>query len=159
MNEMSITINVNCPELVTAINNLANAINGNHPQNSSISVKTTSQTPVTPVVPIQAQNSTHPIAPVQSFSAPVTPITQPPVSVPTAQPSTYAAYPTQIAPTNVPNYTIEQLQTAIAPLLDAGKAGQLQALVQSFGVATLMDIPKDRYGEFANGLRNLGGVL
>lgn len=62
-------------------------------------------------------------------------------------------------PTVAPSYTIEQLQTAIAPLLDAGKAPQIQQLVLSFGVNTLMDIPKERYGEFANGLRQLGGVL
>lgn len=77
-----------------------------------------------------------------------------PTSVPTAVPN---SVPVQAS--NVPNYTIEQLQTAIAPLLDAGKVAQIQALVQSFGVATLMDIPPARYGEFANGLRNLGGVL
>ena len=74
-----------------------------------------------------------------------------PMPVPTTVPTS--------APAAVPNYTIEQLQTAIAPLLDAGKVAQIQALVQSFGVATLMDIPPARYGEFANGLRNLGGVL
>ncbi|MCI5656677.1 MAG: hypothetical protein SOT80_08000 [Candidatus Pseudoruminococcus sp.] len=77
-----------------------------------------------------------------------------PTSVPTATPNSVP-----VQPSNAPNYTIEQLQTAIAPLLDAGKVAQIQALVQSFGVATLMDIPPARYGEFANGLRNLGGVL
>lgn len=65
----------------------------------------------------------------------------------------------QTAPTATPIYTIGQLQTAIAPLLDAGKVTQIQQLVQSFGVNTLMDIPQERYGEFANGLRALGGVL
>lgn len=63
------------------------------------------------------------------------------------------------APTAAPAYTIAQLQTACAPLMDAGKGPQLQQLVQSFGVATLMDVPASRYGEFANGLRQLGGVL
>lgn len=62
-------------------------------------------------------------------------------------------------PTGAPSYTISQLQTALAPLLDAGKVGQIQQLVQSFGVNTLMEIPPARYGEFANGLRALGGVL
>lgn len=67
--------------------------------------------------------------------------------------------PVQTAPTSSPVYTINQLQTAIAPLLDAGKVAQIQQLVQSFGVETLMDIPQERYGEFANGLRAIGGVL
>lgn len=97
-----------------------------------------------------------PTAPVASTAMPM-PMPVPttvPTSAPTAVPNSVP-----VQPSNVPNYTIEQLQTAIAPLLDAGKVAQIQALVQSFGVATLMDIPPARYGEFANGLRNLGGVL
>lgn len=77
-----------------------------------------------------------------------------PIAVPTQN-----AAPVQSAPTAAHTYTIDQLQTAIAPLLDAGKVAQIQQLVQSFGTNTLMDIPKERYGEFANGLRQLGGVL
>ena len=85
-------------------------------------------------------------APVQQYSAPATNS----ASVQPAQPAT---------PTAAPAYSIAQLQTACAPLMDAGKGAQLQQLVQSFGVNTLMDIPPARYGEFANGLRQLGGVL
>lgn len=83
------------------------------------------------------------------------------VSAPTVNPTTVplTAPVVPVQQPNIPCYTIEQLQTAIAPLLDAGKVGQIQTLVQSFGVSTLMEIPKERYGEFANGLRNLGGVL
>lgn len=102
------------------------------------------------------ESSAIPTAPVASTAMPM-PMPVPttvPTSAPTAVPNSVP-----VQPSNVPNYTIEQLQTAIAPLLDAGKVTQIQALVQSFGVATLMDIPPARYGEFANGLRNLGGVL
>lgn len=118
----------------------------------SVSIATT-PVPITQPTPMQNTYTvpTAPIAPVTSTQAP---IQQAPVSAPIAHP-----IPTQTAPTSVPNYTIEQLQTAIAPLLDAGKVQQIQALVQSFGVNTLMDIPQERYGEFANGLRALGGVL
>lgn len=77
---------------------------------------------------------------------------------PTAAPVQNPPQPTA-APTSAVTYTIDQLQTAIAPLLDAGKVSQIQQLVQSFGVNTLMEIPQARYGEFANGLRQLGGVL
>lgn len=84
-----------------------------------------------------------------------------PMPVPTTVPTSVPMATPNSVPVQASNasYTIEQLQTAIAPLLDAGKVAQIQALVQSFGVATLMDIPPARYGEFANGLRNLGGVL
>ena len=44
-----------------------------------------------------------------------------PTSVPTATPNSVP-----VQPSNAPNYTIEQLQTAIAPLLDAGKVAQIQ---------------------------------
>lgn len=82
--------------------------------------------------------------------------TAPPVqqTVPVQQ-TTTTAVPT----TTVPEYTLEQLQTAIAPLMDAGKITELQQLVKSFGVNVLTEIPKERYRELANGLRSLGGVL
>lgn len=105
-------------------------------------------TSVVPTVPVQqavpAQVPTTPVAPVNSPAVPIQQIAAPVVPV---------------QQSSAQNYTIEQLQTAIAPLLDAGKVGQIQSLVQSFGVNTLMEIPPARYGEFANGLRNLGGVL
>lgn len=80
-------------------------------------------------------------------------------AAPTAVPVQNTPVQQQVVPTNAVTYTIDQLQTAIAPLLDAGKITQIQQLVQSFGVNTLMEIPQARYGEFANGLRQLGGVL
>lgn len=110
-------------------------------------------TPVAPtVIPLQAVPANAVVPTAMPMQTPVPATT--PTSVPTA-----AQNSVPVQQPNVPNYTIEQLQTAIAPLLDAGKVAQIQALVQSFGVATLMDIPPARYGEFANGLRNLGGVL
>lgn len=101
------------------------------------------QNAIPPAVPV--------IAPVQN-TAPA--YQAAPITVPTQN-----AALVQSAPTAAHTYTIDQLQTAIAPLLDAGKVAQIQQLVQSFGTNTLMDIPKERYGEFANGLRQLGGVL
>lgn len=105
---------------------------------------------VSQIAPISVPTATTTVSTV-SAQAPVVPVN------PTTVPLTAPVVPVQQS--NVPNYTIEQLQTAIAPLLDAGKVNQIQALVHSFGVTTLMEIPKERYGEFANGLRNLGGVL
>lgn len=103
-------------------------------------------------VPVQKTVPQQFSVPTQQYSAPVQQFAAP----------TQNAAPVQHkpnAPTAAPAYTIAQLQTACAPLMDAGKGPQLQQLVQSFGVATLMDIPTSRYGEFANGLRQLGGVL
>lgn len=111
-------------------------------------------------MPAKVREPIRPVGAVPVNAAP----TQSPGAYQTVSPSfQQPAAPVQTnvsaAPTSAPAYTIEQLQTAIAPLLDAGKVAQIQQLVQSFGVGTLMDIPKERYGEFANGLRQLGGVL
>lgn len=94
-------------------------------------------------------------APAQQYSTPVQMSAVPQFSVPVQQ----AAPVQQTAPTAAPSYTLPQLQAACAPLMDAGKGAQLQQLVQSFGIASLMELPPERYGEFANGVRALGGVL
>lgn len=111
--------------------------------------------PITPSVPVQ--NTPGYQAPV-NYSVPVQ--TAPVVQAPTVPaPTVPVMQQPTAAPTSAPAYTIEQFQTALTPLLDSGKVAQVQQLVQSFGVNTLMDIPPQRYGEFANGLRQLGGVL
>lgn len=166
---MELTVKIEANELTQAILKLASAIEGNY---SSVLIEPKSAETVQPVVsntiptitnvqtPVTVPTaSTAQAMPMQNaYTVPTAPaqpsIQQVSVSAPTAQPM-----PAPTAPTSVPSYTIEQLQTAIAPLLDVGKVQQIQALVQSFGVNTLMEIPQERYGEFANGLRNLGGAL
>ncbi|MBR3422669.1 MAG: hypothetical protein IKG98_11520 [Ruminococcus sp.] len=95
----------------------------------------------------------------QQFSAPVqnTPVYN---AAPTAAPAPApAAVIPSNAPTSAPMYSIAQLQTACGPLADSGKLPELQKLIASFGVNSLAELPQARYGEFANGLRALGGVL
>lgn len=180
-----ITIKVEATDLINAMNALTNALKTNSINIIGLSDKSESTvvaknqqgadtTAVTLPMPAPtAQSHTAPTqAPASSFTVPSMPPMQVPTAAPVAAPAAYATQTTPVtpimpmgvptiptAPTSAPAYTIEQLQTAIAPLLDAGKVAQIQQLVQSFGVATLMDIPKERYGEFANGLRNLGGVI
>lgn len=159
-----ITIKIEATDLINALNALTAALNRNTVQPGESKPDITATVPCVPmpVAPISAPaiptggipnqqipTTTHPVPAMQVPTSPV-----PNAATAPASPSA----PTT-APTAVPSYTIEQFQTAIAPLLDAGKVGQIQQLVQSFGVATLMDIPKERYGEFANGLRNIGGVI
>lgn len=116
------------------------------------------------VAPVEAVPSTVPVQNMSGYQAPVN-YSAPVQTAPVAQTPTVPAHTPLVmqqpsaAPTSAPAYTIEQFQTALTPLLDAGKVAQVQQLVQSFGVNTLMDIPPQRYGEFANGLRQLGGVL
>ncbi|WP_296813837.1 hypothetical protein [uncultured Megasphaera sp.] len=56
-------------------------------------------------------------------------------------------------------YTLDELLTATAPLMDTGKLSELQALMQKYGVHSMMEIPADKYGELATDLRALGARL
>lgn len=56
-------------------------------------------------------------------------------------------------------YTLDELLAATAPLMDAGKIAELQALMQKFGAPSMMDIPEEKYGELATALRELGAEL
>lgn len=90
-------------------------------------------------------------------------IAPPPEPVKAAEPTAPGAPEPPAAPT-VPTaptkkYTLDELLAATAPLMDAGKISELQALMQKFGVPSMMEIPEDRYGELATALRELGAEL
>lgn len=72
-----------------------------------------------------------------------------------AQPSPTPAVPTAPAKT----YTLDELLAAAGPLMDAGKGPELQELMKKYAVASMMDLPKERYGELATDLRALGARL
>lgn len=70
--------------------------------------------------------------------------------------------PVQAAKTQTPKkYTLDDFRSACVPLIDADKAATaaIQAVVKSFGVNSLMDIPEDKYEELAEKLRDLGAKL
>lgn len=102
-------------------------------------------------------------APVTPASAPAPAVTASPAPAPTPEPAPapkapeppVAAVPT--APAK--DYSLDELLTATAPLMDAGKISELQALMQKYGVASMMEIPKERYGELATDLRALGARI
>ena len=100
------------------------------------------QTAPTPPAAPAASETTVPAAPVAP-AAPA-PTSVPPAAVPTA---------------DAPTYTIEELQLACAPLTDANRMGELQAVCTKYGAASLLDIPKEQYGALAADLRALGARL
>ena len=70
------------------------------------------------------------------------------------------AAPTPVVPTAAaPTYALEELQTACAPLMDAGRMGDLHGLLARYGAASLLDIPKEQYGALAADLRALGARI
>lgn len=92
---------------------------------------------------------TQPSVPTQTAAA-----TSPsPTAVPTAMP----AVPT----TSAPAYTLDQLSRAGADLITAHPdlMDKLNAIMASYGVQTIVQLPKERYGELALKLRELGAKI
>lgn len=83
-------------------------------------------------------------APVQTAAPVQTPV-QTPVTAPVSQ--------------EVKKYTLPEIQAALAPLLDAGKAVELQQLMTQFGVQYLGQVPEERYPELVNAIRGLGARI
>lgn len=105
--------------------------------------------------------------PLQPVPEPAQVIMQPPSAQPVAmQPP--AAQPVQMqqtapaaaVPTAAPKqYTLPEIQAACGPLMDAGKMNELAEIIKSFGVASLMELPADQYGNLVIKLRALGARL
>ncbi|MED1850319.1 hypothetical protein P4V33_01505 [Brevibacillus borstelensis] len=160
---MNITVNINAPELASAIHALAQSLAGNQLVSS-----VPSQAPVAAaenVVPLVPQHqpeqvpvTTPPVAPPAAASAPAVPVVPPAQAAPVAPP----AAPTQ-APTGVPTaaqtYTLDQLAVAATQLVDAGRQAEVVQLLASFGVQALTALPKEHYGAFATQLRAMGAKL
>lgn len=109
-------------------------------KNEALTEKTVPQpaVPATPAVP------TAPVAP----AAPTPPAA--PVQVTPAAPA---------VPTSAPSYTRDDLSRAAMTLMDKGMQAQLQQLVQSYGVNSLVELPPEQYGNFATALRGMGAQI
>lgn len=113
-------------------------------------------------VQMPAEVSTTPqqtVTPVQQAVTPVQQaVVQTPQEVPFApvQQATQSVTPVQ---TEVHNYTLDELSKAAVQLMDAGKQAELVSLINTFGVMSMPELPKGRYGEFAVALRELGAQL
>ena len=157
---MEITVNV------TGLDNLANAIfalakaAGNCKEETQVDA-----TKVTPVVQ-QAVAPTETAAPTTT-TVPSTPPVQNVQPVPTTQTAQAAPVAQNTAPaagpvptaTATPTYTMEQLAVAATGLIDAGKMQDVQNTLASLGAQTLMDLPQEKYGEFASAIKAIGAVI
>ena len=71
-----------------------------------------------------------------------------------------AATPIATVPlANAPQFSIEQIMTAGAALMDAGKVDDLLNLLHSFGVQAVMDLKPEQLGAFATEMRKLGATI
>ena len=150
---MEIKVTIEADKLATAMHELALALQG-HPINKNNTAdfeEIPDPKPQAPANTSQPQPQAAPTIPCQPQTAvPVAqqPVIQPPVQQP-------ATVPTAQAPT----YTLDQLAQAAAVLRDAGKLPQLQGLLQQFGIQSMLQLPPERYGEFATALRAMGAKI
>lgn len=109
--------------------------------NAAVQVTPTQVAVTAPTVNVATDTAVQSAVPVQTVTAPV----QTPVTAPVSQ--------------EVKKYTLPEIQAALAPLLDAGKAVELQQLMAQFGVQYLGEVPEDRYPELVNAIRGLGARI
>ena len=130
-----------------------------HPKVDAVPENATSAPKKAAKAPKKATTATE-SATIATESATIAPTPEPvKAAEPTAPdaPEPPAAPTVPTAPTK--KYTLDELLAATAPLMDAGKIAELQALMQKFGVPSMMDIPEEKYGELATALRELGAEL
>lgn len=119
-------------------------------------IPTMEEPPTAPVVPATVQ--APPVAPVAQ-PTPVAPAVPTSVSVPTT-PEPPQAQPTPAVPVApVKEYTLEEIQVALQPLMDAGRTNEIVGLMQKYKVASLPELPKDQFPNLVVDLRNMGARI
>lgn len=122
-------------------------------------IPTTEEPPTASVVPATAEST--PVAPVAQPTT-VTPVVPTSVSVPTTSepqpaPPTPPTPAVPVAP--VKEYTLEEIQVALQPLMDAGRTNEIVGLMQKYKVASLPELPKDQFPNLVVDLRNMGARI
>ena len=120
-------------------------------------IPTTKEPPTAPVVPATVQ--APPVAPVAQPAPVAPPVVPTSVSVPTTPgPQQVPATPAvPVAP--VKDYTLEEIQVALQPLMDAGRTNEIVGLMQKYKVASLPELPKEQFPNLVVDLRNMGARI
>lgn len=135
MSNIAIDININAPALVGAIERLCAAL-GNP---AAKPVGTAAKTEPVQAAPVQTAPVTP--APVQA-AAPQAPVQAAPAAAPT-----------------VKTYTMDEIAKAAGDFMTPETIPQLQALLASFGVSGLPELPADKLAAFAAELRKMGAKI
>ena len=160
-----INVTVNAPELAEALNNLAAALNGAKPEPAAS--KTGKADKPAPVPPADymppADTAPAPATPAPAVTpapAPApAPVQAPVTPAPVQAPVTPAPAPAPVPVAPAPTYSRDQIMTAGAALIDAGKINELMGLLNSFGVQAVTQLKQDQLGAFATELRKLGAQI
>ena len=145
---------------VTGLDNLANAIFALAKATGALKEETQVQMDAARVVPAVQQTvaPTATVAPTGTTVQSTQPV-QNVQSVPTTQTTPTAPVAQNTTATATPTYTMEQLAVAATGLIDAGKMQDVQNTLASLGAQTLMDLPQEKYGEFASAIKAIGAVI
>lgn len=119
-------------------------------------IPTTEEPPTAPVVPATVQ--APPVAPVAQ-PTPVAPVVPTSVSVPTTPEPQQAPTTPAVPVAPVKEYTLEEIQVALQPLMDAGRTNEIVGLMQKYKVASLPELPKDQFPNLVVDLRNMGARI
>lgn len=119
-------------------------------------IPTTEEPPTAPVVPATVQ--APPVAPVTQPTT-VAPVVPTSVSVPTTPEPTQAPPTPAVPVAPVKEYTLEEIQVALQPLMDAGRTNEIVGLMQKYKVASLPELPKDQFPNLVVDLRNMGARI
>lgn len=119
-------------------------------------IPTTEEPPTAPMVPATVQ--APPVAPVAQ-PTPVAPVVPTSVPVPTTPEPTQAPPTPAVPVAPVKEYTLEEIQVALQPLMDAGRTNEIVGLMQKYKVASLPELPKDQFPNLVVDLRNMGARI
>lgn len=119
-------------------------------------IPTTEEPPTAPVVPATVQ--APPVAPVAQ-PTPVAPVVPTSVSVPTTPEPTQAPPTPAVPVAPVKEYTLEEIQVALIPIMDAGRTNEIVGLMQKYGVSDLTKVPKASYPQLIQDIRNMGARI
>lgn len=145
MSNLSMTINVEAPALVAAVEKLA----------AAMTVDPNILTPDAPRPQMPAPAAVPPQMPAPA-TGPAPAMPQTPGPAPAPAPQTAApVMPVAGAPT----YTLDQISKAGAALVDTGKMEPLLALLTKYGVQAITQLQPAQYGVFATELRALGAQI
>lgn len=149
MSNLSMTINVEAPALVAAVEKLA----------AAMTVDPNILTPDAPRPQMPAPAAVPPQMPAPATGpAPAMPQTPGPAPAPAPAPAPQTAAPVMPV-AGAPTYTLDQISKAGAALVDAGKMEPLLALLTKYGVQAITQLQPAQYGVFATELRALGAQI
>lgn len=151
-----INVTVNAPEIAEALNNLAAALKGAKPEPAASKTgKADKPAPVPPADYMPPADT----APAPATPAPAVTPAPAPAPAPVQAPVTPAPAPAPVPVAPAPTYSRDQIMTAGAALIDAGKINELMGLLNSFGVQAVTQLKQDQLGAFATELRKLGAQI